>query len=196
MSKTTIVCLLTIIVIVSASCRSDLSRSSNGSPNLNQTSTPGRKSPQIKVTSSAFQSGGMIPKEHTCDGANISPQLAWDTVPENTKSFALIVDDPDAPSRTWVHWIVFNIPPNTRALTENVPVGATLAGGAKQGTNDFPKAGYGGPCPPNGSHRYYFKLYALDTELGLDSSATKDQVLKAMEGHVLAEGELMGKYQR
>lgn len=138
----------------------------------------------------------MIPKEETCDGANHSPQLAWSSAPEKTKSFALIADDPDAPGKTWVHWVVFNLPPSARGLPENVPPQETIAGGGKQGTNDFGKLGYGGPCPPSGTHRYYFKLYALDVELPLDSSATKDKLLKAMEGHVLAEGQLMGKYQR
>ena len=138
----------------------------------------------------------MIPKEYTCDGANVSPPLAWDSAPDQTKSFALIMDDPDAPSRTFVHWFAFNLPAERRELPENIPAQDTIIGGGKQGTNDFRKLGYGGPCPPSGVHRYYFKLYALNTELALDSSATKDQLLKAMEGHALAEGQLMGTYQR
>lgn len=150
----------------------------------------------MKITSQAFAEGGMIPKNHTCDGANSSPPLAWDTAPEKTKTLALIVDDPDAPGGTWVHWVVFNLPAGARELPENVPAQESIAGGGRQGTNDFHKVGYGGPCPPGGAHRYYFKLYALDAELSLDSSATKDQLLKAMTGHVLAEGQLMGRYQR
>ncbi|MDT5123135.1 MAG: hypothetical protein QOC96_2617 [Acidobacteriota bacterium] len=150
---------------------------------------------EMKVTSLAFQDGGMIPPQYTCTGANISPPLAWNSVPEKTKSLALITDDPDAPGKTWVHWIAFNLPASARELPENVPAQESLNGG-KQGTNDFKKVGYGGPCPPSGTHRYYFKLYALDTNLTLDSSATKDQLLKAMEGHVLGEGQLMGKYQK
>ena len=140
----------------------------------------------------------MIPKEYTCDGANISPQLAWDSMPEKTKSWALIVDDPDAPGKTWVHWVAFNIPGNVKEMPENIPAHETLNcfGEGRQGTNDFKKMGYGGPCPPTGAHRYYFHLYALDTDLTLDSSTTKEQLLKAIAGHVLAEGELMGKYQR
>lgn len=138
----------------------------------------------------------MIPREFTCEGANQSPPLAWGSVPENTKSLALIVDDPDAPGKTWVHWVAFNIPASLKELPQNIPPQETIAGGGHQGTNDFPKVGYGGPCPPSGLHRYFFKLYALDTELPLDSSATKDQLLKAMEGHVLAEGQLMGKYRK
>ena len=150
---------------------------------------------EMKVTSKAFQDGGMIPPQYTCTGANISPPLAWNSVPEKTKSLALIADDPDAPGKTWVHWIAFNLPASARELPENVPAQENINGG-KQGTNDFKKVGYGGPCPPSGTHRYYFKLYALDTDLTLDSSATKDQLLKAMEGHVLGEGQLMGKYQK
>lgn len=180
------------------SCRSDVpsnsSNSNNGNPSV--TPTPVEKKALIKVTSKAFQEGGMIPKEYTCDGANVSPPLAWDSAPDKTKSYALIVDDPDAPGKTWVHWVAFNLPASAGVLPENVPAQDTIAGGGRQGTTDFRKVGYGGPCPPTGAHRYYFKLYALDTELALDSSATKDQLLKAMEGHVVAEGQLMGKYQR
>ena len=138
----------------------------------------------------------MIPQEFTHDGANVSPPLQWSSVPEKTKSLALIVDDPDAPGKPWVHWIAFNLPPTMKELPANVPPQETIPGGGRQGMNDFSKVGYGGPQPPSGAHRYYFKLYALDTELNLDSSATKDQLLKAMDGHVLAEGQLMGKYQR
>ena len=151
----------------------------------------------MKVTSKAFREGEMIPKQYTCEGANLSPQLAWGDVPEKTKSIALIVEDPDAPGKTFIHWVAFNIPASARELPENVPAQENISGGGRQGMNDFKKVGYGGPCPPSGSaHRYYFKLYALDTELNLDSSATKDQLLKAMEGHVLGEGQLMGKYQK
>jgi Raf kinase inhibitor-like YbhB/YbcL family protein len=150
----------------------------------------------IKVTSTAFPEGGMIPKQYTCDGRNISPPLAWDSVPGNAKTLALTADDPDAPGRTWVHWVVFNLPASAKNLPENVLPQEMITGGGKQGTNDFRKIGYGGPCPPSGTHRYYFKVYALDKELGLDSRTTKDQVLKAMEGHILAQGELMGRYRR
>ena len=150
----------------------------------------------IKLTSAAFQDGGMIPKQYTCDGANISPPLRWDGVPEKARTLALIVDDPDAPAKTWVHWIVFNLPASARELTENVPQQQSIMGSGIQGTNDFKKSGYGGPCPPKGTHRYFFKLYALDTELQLDARATKDQLLKAMEGHIIAQGQLMGQYSR
>jgi len=151
---------------------------------------------QIKVTSTAFEEGGMIPKQYTCDGTDVSPPLAWTSVPEGTKSIALICDDPDAPMGTWVHWVLFNLPADVKELAENVPLQKRLETGAIQGTNDFRKIGYGGPCPPGGTHRYYFKLYALDTELNLQAGATKRELLKAIKGHILAEGQLMGKYKR
>jgi len=156
----------------------------------------GGKSMELKITSSAFEEGGMIPKQYTCDGANISPPLRWTSVPLGTKSLALICDDPDAPMGIWVHWIISNLPTNINELPESIPPQKTLENGAKQGINDFPKIGYGGPCPPNGTHRYYFKLYALDTEIDLDAGATKRELLKAIKGHILAEGQLMGRYKR
>ena len=155
----------------------------------------GRKM-EINVTSSAFQEGGMIPATYTCDGRDISPPLAWEDVPEGCKSLALISDDPDAPVGTWVHWVMYNIPPETRGLPENVPMDKVLSDGSKQGMTDFRRVGYGGPCPPSGTHRYFFKIYALDVQPDLDAGATKKQLLTAMEGHILAEGQLMGKYKR
>ncbi len=150
----------------------------------------------IDITSSAFQNEGNIPQKYTCDGANVSPPLTWSSIPDGTKSIALIADDPDAPVGTWVHWVLFNIPPDARGLPENVPAVQTLDSGAVQGTNDFKKLGYGGPCPPAGSHRYFFKIYALDTQLDLEPGASKAQVEDAMEGHILAQGQLMGRYER
>ncbi len=150
----------------------------------------------IEVKSAAFQDGGMIPKRYTCDGQDISPPLAWSGLPADAKSIALIMDDPDAPMGTWVHWVLFNIPPGTKELTEKVPGTPSLSNGAKHGMNSWPRLGYGGPCPPRGTHRYYFKLYALDAVLDLQSGATKAQLLKAIQGHVLAEGQVMGKYTR
>lgn len=150
----------------------------------------------MKITSPAFKEGDMIPRKYTCDGEDISPPLAWEGVPANTKSLALISDDPDAPVGTWVHWVVFNLPPDSKRFSENIPSDKTLPNGAKQGTNDFPGIGYGGPCPPGGTHRYYFKLYALDQMLDLAAGITKAQLLKAMENHVAAEAQLMGKYKR
>lgn len=150
----------------------------------------------IKITSTAFEEGGMILEKYTCDGIDVSPPLTWTSIPEGTKTLALICDDPDAPMGTWVHWVLFNLPANIIEMPENIPSERELENGAKQGMNDFRKIGYGGPCPPSGTHRYYFKLFALDTELNLEAGATKSQLLEAMEGHILGEGQLMGRYKR
>lgn len=151
---------------------------------------------KIVIKSTAFNEGEMIPSKYTCDGSDISPPLSWSNFPDKTGSFALISDDPDAPMGTWVHWVLYDIPANVTNLEENVPSKKTLENNSKQGTNDFGKIGYGGPCPPSGTHRYYFKLYALDKDLNLKPGATKTQLLKAMDGHILAEGQLIGKYKR
>ena len=127
----------------------------------------------MELKSSAFEAGGMIPKKYTCDGPDASPPLNWSDVPAKAKSLALIVDDPDAPMGTWVHWVAWNIPPDARSLDEGVPKKDSLPNGMKQGTTDFRSIGYGGPCPPSGTHRYFFKLYALDTALNLPPSTTK-----------------------
>lgn len=150
----------------------------------------------IRVTSSAFEEGGMIPRKYTCDGADISPPLAWTGVPENAKTLALISDDPDAPMGTWVHWVLFNLPASEKGLPEGVPTDRELKNGARQGRNDFRHIGYGGPCPPSGTHRYFFKLYALDKALDLPAGTTRAELLQAMEGHILAQGQLMGRYRR
>jgi Raf kinase inhibitor-like YbhB/YbcL family protein len=150
----------------------------------------------MKLESEAFSANGMIPFLHTCDGQDISPELHWDAPPGGTQSLALIVDDPDAPGRTFVHWVLYDIPPEIRQLSQAVPDTATLSGGGTQGKNDFDKLGYGGPCPPSGVHRYFFKLYALDRELGLKSGATKAQLEAAMDGHILDQAELIGRYGR
>jgi len=150
----------------------------------------------ITITSSAFSDGGMIPKEHTCDGGDISPPLSWSGLPKGVKSIALICDDPDAPVGTWVHWVLFNIPVTVRELPSNIPPEKTLDIGAKHGINDFKKYGYGGPCPPGGTHRYYFKMYALDSRLALQPGITKAELIKEMAGHILSEGRLMGTYKR
>ena len=150
----------------------------------------------MKISSTAFENGGNIPVKYTCDGEDVSPPLSWEGVPQEAVSLALICDDPDAPMGTWVHWVLFNIPPDVKGLPENIPPQPTLDNGAVHGINDFRNYGYGGPCPPGGTHRYFFKLYALDTKLDLKPGATKAQLLDAMEGHVLAQGELMGKYSR
>ncbi|HKE59604.1 MAG TPA: YbhB/YbcL family Raf kinase inhibitor-like protein, partial [Pyrinomonadaceae bacterium] len=150
----------------------------------------------IQLTSPAFTQGGAIPAQYTCDGANISPPVAWSNLPPNTKAVALTVDDPDAPLKTWVHWVVYDLPPTTTQLGENLKAGDTLPAGGKQGTNDFRKLSYGGPCPPSGVHRYFFKLYALDQPTALKPGANEDDLMQAMDGHILARGELMGTYKR
>ena len=151
----------------------------------------------ITITSSAFENHGRIPPRHTCDGEDLSPPLAWSEVPEGTKSLALISDDPDAPVGTWVHWVLFALPKDTRELPEGVPTDEAVLDGARQGINDFGRVGYGGPCPPaNGAHQYRFKLYAIDVELELAPGASKDELLAAIQGHVLGGGQLMGQYRR
>jgi Raf kinase inhibitor-like YbhB/YbcL family protein len=162
------------------------------SPNLDA----GGNGMKLKVTSSAFSEGGMIPRQYTCDGPDISPELSWEGVPEGTRSLALICDDPDAPAGTWVHWVLFNIPAGEKGLPAEIASKAALSNGSLQGTNDFGRLGYGGPCPPRGTHRYYFKLYALDIVLPLNAGAKKAQVEAAMAGHILAQVQLMGKYKR
>jgi len=152
---------------------------------------------KLDIKSTAFGEGNSIPKQYTCDGADISPQLSWSQPPEGTGSMVLICDDPDAPMGTWVHWVLYGLSPDTLEISENIPDDKEVLGGAKHGVNDFHKYGYGGPCPPGGTHRYFFKLYAVDTEVvDLDPGATKDEVLVAIKGHVLAEGQLMGRYSR
>ena len=145
----------------------------------------------LKVTSSAFSDGGKIPNKYTCDNSNVSPPLRIENLPKAVKSLALIVDDPDAPGGTWTHWLLWNIDPKATEIREDgVPQNAV------QGTSDFGSARYGGPCPPSGQHRYYFKAYALDTVLSLPSSAKKAALEKAMAGHIVAKGSLMGTYSR
>jgi Raf kinase inhibitor-like YbhB/YbcL family protein len=154
------------------------------------------KEKTMKLTTSSFQDS-RIPAKFTCNGAGISPQLAWDAPPAGTASFALIVTDPDAPGRTFVHWVLYGLPAETRALPEGLPALGQLPNGARQGRNDFGDLGYGGPCPPPGSpHHYIFTLYALDAKLNLPVCATRAQVEAAMQGHILARGELIGMYQR
>lgn len=151
----------------------------------------------MQLKTPAFNPGAEIPEPFTCDGANSSPALVWSTPPEGTRTFALIMDDPDAPGRTWVHWVLYDLPATERELPEGVAPTGTLPSGARQGRNSFGKTGYGGPCPPPGpAHHYYFRLYALDTELNLRAGATRAQIDRAIRGHVLADAELMGQYRR
>lgn len=150
----------------------------------------------MEIRSPAFEEGAFIPRKYTCDGNNVSPPLEWSQVPEGTKAFALICDDPDASMRTWVHWVLFNIPGDMNLLTEDVPPLEVLENGALQGKNDFKRIGYGGPCPPRGTHRYVYKIYALDEVLDMAPGISKETLLKAMEGHLLAKGQLVGRYRR
>lgn len=158
---------------------------------------PPQSAKQMQVTSAAFKNNESIPEQYTCEGKNISPPLAWTGAPAGTRSFVLIVDDPDAPHGVWTHWVVFDLPADTTALAEDTPKSQSITGDAKQGTNDFKQVGYGGPCPPPGKpHRYFFKLYALDTTLDLKPGSSKNQVEAALAQHVLAQGQLIGIYQR
>lgn len=160
-------------------------------------SHPKHQKDDMKITSSAFKEGRNIPATYTCTGTNISPQLSWSGVPDSAKTLALIVDDPDAPSGTWVHWVAYNIPVTRHQFEENLSKSAKLADGTLQGINDFHNIGYGGPCPPPGpAHHYHFKLYALDTHLDLSSGLTKSALLSAMKGHVIAQGELTGSFKK
>jgi Raf kinase inhibitor-like YbhB/YbcL family protein len=151
----------------------------------------------LELTSTGFQPGAAIPKAYTGDGADRSPPLRWSEPPAGARSLALICDDPDAPGGTWVHWVLFDLPAGIHELGEGVPTTATLGNGAKQGKNDFGKIGYGGPAPPKGKqHRYFFKIYVLDVTVGLAPGAAKAELMQAMKGHILAEGQLMGTYNR
>ncbi len=150
----------------------------------------------IHLSSNAFTEGAMIPQRYSCDGENISPPLFWTGVPSGTRSLALICDDPDAPVGTWDHWVLYNIPADATGLPESVPEKAVLDTGAVHGSNSWGRIGYGGPCPPGGTHRYFFKIFALDTLLDLKSGATTSQLLETMEGHILGQGQLMGRYRR
>jgi len=150
----------------------------------------------MQLTSPVFDTGGMIPVRYTCDGADISPALRWTSPPRGTQSFAIICDDPDAPAGTWVHWVYYDIPAGIEGLPDKVPPQKEPVNGGKQGVNDFRKIGYGGPCPPGGTHRYFFTLYALDAVLNLNPGLTKKQLLKALAGHILGQAQLMGRYAR
>lgn len=162
------------------------------------TVTPGQggETMAFQLTSSAFAHGQPIPAQYTCRGKDVSPPLNWSDPPAGTQSFALICDDPDAPAGDWVHWLIYNLPATARSLPEGVPTSGQLADGSRQGLNGWRQTGYRGPCPPSGTHRYFFKLYALDTILDLPPGATKQQLLEAMKGHVLVQAELMGTFRK
>jgi len=193
----------TLLLVLAVACKregstpSDTSSTAATSAAITDT---GSKTMALKVTSSAFQPSGSIPSQYTCEGKDISPPLAWSGAAGNAKSFAMIVDDPDAPDpakpqRVYVHWVVYNIPASATGLPENGSK-TGLPKGAVQGKNDWGKAEYGGPCPPNGRHRYFFKVYALDTALTGLSSPAKADLERAMKGHVVDQGELIGTYQK
>jgi Raf kinase inhibitor-like YbhB/YbcL family protein len=150
----------------------------------------------MEIKSSSFNHEAMIPAKYTCDGRNISPPLSWSGAPEKTQSFALICDDPDAPVGLWIHWVIFDIPATVNSLPEKTSRQEEITGLGKNGKNTSGHYGYDGPCPPGGTHRYYFKLYALDTMLDKKAGLTKDDLLAAMKGHILGEAQLMGKYKR
>jgi len=160
------------------------------------TVSPSAPPATLQLTSPAFAEGANIPAAYTCDGKNISPPLAWSGVPQGARALALIVEDPDAPLGTYTHWVCYDLPPSLTALPEGVPLEERPAVGGAQGKNDARQLGYTGPCPPSGSHRYLFILYALDRPTGLAPGATKKELLQALEGHILAQGQLMGRYQR
>ena len=164
--------------------------------NTQPVATPTQTEAVMKVTSIAFKEGEPIPRQYTCDGINVSPPLEWSGVPKTAKTIAIIADDPDAPSATWVHWVLYNLPAENIGMVENLPPTENLKAGGFQGKTDFDKVGYGGPCPPSGTHRYFFKVYAVDSELPLKAGATKDELLKAMEGHTVGQAQLMGTYKR
>ncbi len=151
---------------------------------------------KMEVRSAAFGEGETIPADFTCDGANMSPPIEWSNVPKGAKSLAIITEDPDAPAGNWTHWLVYDLPPVLTQFRAGIPMGEKLSVGGSQGRTDFGALGYGGPCPPSGTHRYLFKVYALDAMLYLKPGATKKELLKAMQGHILDMGQLMGTYER
>ena len=151
----------------------------------------------LMIKSSAFNNGDTIPDKYTCRGKNISPPIFWEDIPDNTASFAIICEDPDAPGGMWSHWVIYNILEGTTKLTEGVPPYDEIDNGAKQGMTDFGRIGYGGPAaPPGPAHRYFFRLYALDKILEVESGLTRAELLKTMDGHIIEEAEIMGKFKR
>ncbi len=189
----TILLPVVLSALVASGCRSGRSAAPPTEP---APAAAAKQAASFTLTSTVFAQGESIPVRYTCDGEDISPPLQWDDLPEGTQSLALIMDDPDAPAGTWVHWVLYNIPADKRALSEGIPADRELPDGSRHGQNSWGRPGYGGPCPPSGTHRYFFKMYALDTMLDLDPGASKEALLKVMEGHVLAQAELMGTYQR
>lgn len=181
-----VVCIILLLPVVS--CGDSASASAQGKD-------PAHSS--FHLESTAFKEGAFIPTRFSCQGENVSPPLAWTGPPSGARSFALIVEDPDAPAGTWTHWVAYNLPAQSRAMTANMPKQGELANGGLQGTSSFGSVGYGGPCPPPGkAHRYFFRLYALDTLLDLKAGATRSEVQAAMKSHVVGEAQLMGRFKR
>jgi Raf kinase inhibitor-like YbhB/YbcL family protein len=192
--KYRIVLLISILLAACASATTASESTASPQPTANQTLAPTTEANMtFQLTSDAFANGQSIPAKYTCIGKNISPALTWTEPPANTQSFALIVDDPDAPGGTWVHWVLYNIPAATHSLQENF---SATSANTLIGKNSSSHLSYDGPCPPSGTHRYFFKLYALDSALSLSSGASKEQLLKAMDGHTLAQAELMGTFSK
>jgi Raf kinase inhibitor-like YbhB/YbcL family protein len=187
---------LLTIVMMGASAAFIFSCTTRVQPSPPQKSSTPETTPQMKLISLAFKEGEAIPRQFTCDGINVSPPLEWSGVPKTAKTIAIIADDPDAPNGTWVHWVLYNLPADNIGMVENLPSVENMTAGGFQGKTDFGKVGYGGPCPPSGTHRYFFKAYAVDSELPLKAGATKDELLKAMENHIVAQAQLMGTYRR
>lgn len=185
--------LITFLMISLGSCQNK-----TGSDRIDsEADSEGTEKPKLTLTSPVFKDKLKIPERYSCDGEDLSPLLQWNEPPAGTRSFALICDDPDAPGGDWVHWVIYNIPGTQRNLDENIPDIDQFENGIRQGRNDFRRIGYGGPCPPPGkSHRYFFRLYALDVVIGLEPGTTKSELKKAIKSHILAETHLMGKYQR
>jgi len=208
MKRPTFCGLLSIFILLSACAPSATATSEPSVPSITEapTTEPAVIDPiaidptameeamSMELTSNAFTQGQPIPEQYSCKGENISPALSWGEPPADTQSFALIMDDPDAPAGTWVHWVLFNIPASTRSLPEAFPADKTLPNGSMSGKSSFGGPGYGGPCPPSGTHRYFFKLYALDEMLAISAGANKGELEKAMVGHILAQAELMGTF--
>lgn len=187
---------LLLIVFLLVGCGSASTPLTPTPVQANDSAQKGGQNMTLKLTSPAFAQEQPIPQKFSCDGEDVSPALQWSGPPPNTQSLALIMDDPDAPVGTWVHWVLFNLPADSHTLPEAVAPEAELADGSRHGQNSWKRLGYGGPCPPHGTHRYFFKLYALDVPLNLSSGADKGQLLQAMEGHILVQTELMGTYSR
>jgi Raf kinase inhibitor-like YbhB/YbcL family protein len=189
-SRAGVVRLLLAIAILTLVCDA-------GTPGSVITAIPGEPAMTFALHTTVFPPGGDIPAKHTCSGADVSPPLSWSDPPANTQALALIMDDPDAPSGTFTHWVLYNLGAKEKELREGVPKTEQLPGGALQGRNGFGKIGYGGPCPPPGKpHRYFFRLYALDGKVNLKPAAGRNELEAAIKGHVLAEAELMGRFKR